>query len=71
MATPDPNLKRLLDGELARLGQAKVHVITANQSSLVAIGPNPLSSKTAAAALDAGAAQAAHEHNALKNDWQP
>jgi hypothetical protein len=48
-----------------------VHLITANESSLVAIGSNPLSSETAAAALEARAAQAAHERDALNDSWQP
>jgi NTE family protein len=71
MATADPNPKQLLEAEIATLGEAGVHVITANESSLVAIGSNPLSSETATAALEAGAAQAAHERDALKNSWQP
>ncbi len=52
-------------------GQATVHMITADDASLAAIGPNPLTSETARAALNAGAAQAAREHDTLNAIWHP
>lgn len=68
---PDANLRALLDAEIAALGKATVRVITADPASLAAIGPNPLSAVSAKAALNAGVMQAAHEHNMLKEIWDP
>jgi hypothetical protein len=45
-------------------------VIIADDASLVAIGPDLLSTETAEAAVDAGRAQAAREADALKSIWQ-
>jgi NTE family protein len=67
----DPNFRGLLDTEIATLGHATVEVITPDEASLTAIGPNVLASETAAAALGAGTAQAAREHEPLTTTWQP
>ena len=66
---PNPNFQALLAAEITALGQATVHMITADDASLAAIGPNPLSSETARAALDAGATQAAREHDTVNAIW--
>jgi NTE family protein len=60
----------LLEAEIASLADATVHVIMADDASLVAIGPDLLSIETAEAAIDAGRAQAARERDALKSVWQ-
>lgn len=60
----------LLEAEIASLADATVHVIMADDASLVAIGPDLLSTETAEAAVDAGRAQAAREGDALKSIWQ-
>lgn len=65
----NPKLRALLDSEIALLGEATVRVVEANQASLAAIGPNPLSSETARPALAAGARQAATEHEPLREIW--
>jgi NTE family protein len=62
-------LQAKLDAEIAALGPATVHVVTADEESLAAIGPNPLAAETARAALDAGAAQARREISALQGTW--
>jgi NTE family protein len=62
-------LQGKLDAEVAALGAATVHVIVADDVSLAAIGSNPLGAQTARAALDAGAAQAAREIDALRSVW--
>jgi NTE family protein len=62
-------LDALLESELAALGHSRVHLIRADDASLSAIGPDPLSSETAQAALTAGAKQAAREAERLKNLW--
>ena len=62
-------LQAKLDAEIAALGPATVHVVTADQESLAAIGPDPLAARTAQAALDAGAAQARREISALQATW--
>jgi NTE family protein len=54
----NPFLKAQLDAELATLGSAMVDVIVADEESLAAIGPDPLSADTVPKAVDAGAAQA-------------
>ena len=62
-------LQAKLDAEIAALGPATVHVVTADQESLAAIGPDALAAETAQAALDAGAAQAGQEISALQATW--
>jgi len=62
-------LKGKLDAEVAALGKATVHRIVADVPSLAAIGPNPVSTAAARAALDAGAAQAEREVEALRPAW--
>jgi NTE family protein len=62
-------LKGKLDAEAAALGGAMVHLIVADAPSLAAIGPNPVSTEAARAALDAGAAQAEREVEALRSAW--
>jgi NTE family protein len=57
----NPHLQGQLDGEVAKLGAARVNVIVADEASVAAIGPDPLSVETVPAAVDAGAAQAQHE----------
>jgi NTE family protein len=59
-------LRVKLDTEVATLGTATVHIIFANDESLAAIGPNPLSTHARIAALDAGAAQANQELERLR-----
>jgi NTE family protein len=62
-------LRGKLDAEIAALGPATVHVVTADEESLAAIGPDPLAAQTAQAALDAGAPQARREISALQAAW--
>ncbi len=62
-------LQAKLDAEIAALGPATVHVVTADQESLAAIGPDALAAETAQAPLDAGAAQARREISALQATW--
>jgi NTE family protein len=62
-------LRAKLDAEIAALGSATVHVVTADEESLAAIGPDALGAETAQAALDAGAAQARREISALHATW--
>lgn len=62
-------LQPLLEAEIASLNDAKVHVITADDASLAAIGPDLLSTETTNAALDAGRAQAEREGDALRSIW--
>ncbi len=62
-------LQAKLDAEIAALGPATVHVVTADEESLAAIGPDALAAGTAQAALDAGAAQARREISALRATW--
>jgi NTE family protein len=54
----NPFLQAQLDAELATLDKATVSLIVADQESLAAIGPDPLSVDTVPAAVDAGVAQA-------------
>jgi NTE family protein len=54
----NPYLQAQLDAEVAKLGHATVNVIVADDESLAAIGPDPLTVETVPAAVDAGAAQA-------------
>jgi NTE family protein len=62
-------LRAKLDAEIAALGPATVHVVTADEESLAAIGPDALAAGTARAALAAGAAQARREISALRAIW--
>jgi NTE family protein len=62
-------LRSKLDAELATLGEATVHVIVADEASLAAIGPNPLTTDTGRA-VAAGAAQAKREIDSL-HTWSP
>ncbi len=58
-----------LDAEVAALGTATVHVLTADQQSLAAIGPNPIAAETLPAAADAGTAQARRDIAKLRAIW--
>jgi NTE family protein len=62
-------LQAKLDAEIRALGPAAVHVVTADEQSLAAIGPDANSNDTAQAALDVGAAQALREIAALHAIW--
>ena len=62
-------VQQLLEADIASLGDARVHVIMADEASLAAIGPDLLSTETANAAVDAGRAQAAREGDALRSIW--
>jgi hypothetical protein len=57
----NPYLQRQLDTEVAQLGGATLNVIVADEQSVAAIGPDPLTVDTIPAAVDAGAAQAQRE----------
>lgn len=63
-------VQHLLEAEIASLDDATVKVIVADEASLVAIGPDLLSTETADAAVNAGREQAAREGNALRSVWQ-
>jgi NTE family protein len=65
----NPYIQAQLDGELAALGHATVRVLVADEASLAAIGPNPISPEAAPAALAAGAAQAERELASLRAVW--
>jgi NTE family protein len=67
---PNPYLQRLLDAEIASLGDVTVRVIMADEASLSAIGPDLLSTRTTRAALNAGRAQAAQESDPLRSIWR-
>jgi NTE family protein len=62
-------LRARLDAEVKALGPATVHVVTADERSLAAIGPDALSVGTAQAALEAGMSQARQEIAALQEIW--
>jgi NTE family protein len=62
-------LRATLDAEVAALGTAAVHVLTADQESLAAIGPNAFGAEAAAAAAAAGTAQARREIAKLRAIW--
>jgi NTE family protein len=62
-------LQAKLDAEIRALGPATVHVMTADDESLAAIGPDAPSAEAAQAALDAGVAQARREISTLKAIW--
>jgi NTE family protein len=65
----NPYTQAQLDPERAALGDATVRVVIADEPSLAAIGPNPISPEAAPAALAAGAAQAERELAALQAVW--
>ncbi len=65
----NPYLKRLLDTEIASLRDAAVRVITADEASLSAMGPDLLSVQTTQVALGAGKAQAARESETVRAIW--
>jgi NTE family protein len=72
MLTPLPlndYLRAILDAEVAALGSAAVHVLTADQESLAAIGPNAFGAEAVAAAAEAGTAQARREIAKLRAIW--
>jgi NTE family protein len=69
-APPSDYVRARLDAEIAALGAAAVHVVTADEWSLAAIGPDPNSAAAARAALEAGTAQARREIAGLKPVWQ-
>jgi NTE family protein len=58
-----------LDAEVAALGTATVHVLTADQESLAAIGPNPIAAEALPAAAEAGTAQARRDVARLRAIW--
>lgn len=62
-------LRAKLDAEVTALGPATVHLVTADEQSLAAIGPDPNADDTAQAALGAGIAQARREIAALQALW--
>jgi hypothetical protein len=62
-------LQAKLDAEVKTLGPATVHVVTADEESLAAIGPDALSAEAAQAALGAGMAQARREIAPLRAIW--
>ncbi len=62
-------LQAKLDAEIRALGPAVVHVVTADEQSLAAIGPDANADDTAQAALGAGIAQAHREIAALHAIW--
>lgn len=63
-------MRRRLATEIDALDDAAVRVVVADESSIAAIGPNPLSVATGAAAVAAGAAQAEGERDALRALWR-
>jgi NTE family protein len=62
-------LRSKLNSELAALGAATVHLIVADEASIAAIGPDPLSAAAVPTALAAGTAQAKREIDALRPLW--
>jgi NTE family protein len=64
----DGYLQGKLDAEVAVLGEATVRVILADEASLATIGPNPLSADTERV-VNAGAAQAQREIDAVRSAW--
>jgi NTE family protein len=69
-APPSGYFRAKLDAEIAALGALAVHVVSADEQSLAAIGPDPNSAAAARAALEAGTAQASREIVRLKPVWQ-
>jgi NTE family protein len=62
-------LQAKLDAEVRALAPAAVHVVTADEQSLAAIGPDANSDDTVPAALEAGITQAHREISALREIW--
>jgi NTE family protein len=62
-------LRATLDAEVAALGTAAVHVLTADQESLAAIGPNAFAAEAVPTAADAGTAQARRDIAKLRAIW--
>lgn len=58
-----------LGAELASLRGAPVHTIYADEASLASIGPNLMAVEMVTTAIDAGAAQARREFEALSSFW--
>lgn len=58
-----------LDAEVSALGTTAVHMLTADQESLAAIGPDPAAAEAVPAALDAGTAQARRDIAKLRAIW--
>ena len=58
-----------LDAEVAALGTAAVHVLTADQESLAGIGPDAAAAGAVPAAADAGTAQARRDIARLRAIW--
>jgi NTE family protein len=72
VVTPMPfndHLRASLDAEVAALGTASVHVLTADQESLAAFGTNAFAAEAVPAALDAGTAQASRDIAKLRAVW--
>jgi NTE family protein len=69
-APPSDYLRAKLDAEIAALGALAVHVVSADEQSLAAIGPDPNSAAAAREALEAGAAQGRREVVRLKPVWR-
>jgi NTE family protein len=70
--TPMPlndHFRATLEAEVAALGTAAVHVLSADQESLAAIGPNPIAAEAVPAAADAGLAQARRDIARLRGIW--
>jgi NTE family protein len=65
----NPYFQARLDAERAALGEARVRVVVADERSLAAVGPDPISTATVPAALAAGTAQAEREVASLRLAW--
>lgn len=65
----DPEARAELDAQIAALGTAIVHVITADDASFAAIGAN--TGHQWPAAIEAGAVQAGREIGKLQEIWPP
>lgn len=68
MAVND-HFRATLDAEVAALGTAAFHLLTADQESLAAIGPDPGAAEAAPAAVAAGMAQARRDIARLRAIW--
>jgi NTE family protein len=65
----DAYLEGKLDADVAALGDATVHVVLADEESLVAMGSNPIVGDTSRA-VEAGARQARRELDDLRAAWR-
>jgi NTE family protein len=63
-------LKPKLDAEVAALGPATVHLVTPDEKSIAAIGPDANDAATAPAALEAAGVQARRELSKLTSVWR-